>query len=210
MLVEFLVLFNTFLSLSYTQYFVPPTPSRYIGPPPFPMVTINLSSVSVCLLLFLLYSLVVVFFSFHIWVITYSTCLFPFDLFHVGECSPSPPMLLQMAGIPPFYGWAVFHYMYHILLTHSLVDGCSGCFHVLAVVNNAAWTLGCMYLFQVVLLFFWIYIPKWSCWLVWYFYLSFFWENCFLQWLQQFTSPPTMYFSPPNTSNTSKPNPAIH
>ena len=96
MLVEFLVLFNTFLSLSYTQYFVPPTPSRYIGPPPFPMVTINLSSVSVCLLLFLLYSLIGSFF----WISQISDTIKYLSLsvwFISFNIEPSKSMLLQMA-----------------------------------------------------------------------------------------------------------------
>ena len=33
-------------------------------------------------------------------------------------------------------------YMYHILFVYSSVDGHLGCFHVLAVVNNAAMNIG--------------------------------------------------------------------
>ena len=39
--------------------------------------------------------------------------------------------------------------VYHILFIHSSVDGQLGCFHVLAIVNNAVWTLGCVYLFKL-------------------------------------------------------------
>ena len=39
-------------------------------------------------------------------------------------------------------------YMYHSFFIHSSVDGHLGCFHVLAIVNRAQWTLGYMCLFQ--------------------------------------------------------------
>ena len=40
-------------------------------------------------------------------------------------------------------------YMYHVVFIHLSVDGHLGCFHVLAVVNNAAMNFGCRAHFKV-------------------------------------------------------------
>ena len=58
-----------------------------------------------------------------------------------------------------FYVWVILHFVcvyiyicmcvsicpYHIFIIHSSVDGHLGCFHSLATINNASWTLACMY-----------------------------------------------------------------
>ena len=55
-----------------------------------------------------------------------------------------------------FYGWVIFHCIYicHIFFIHLSVDGHLGCFHTLATVKILLWMLGCMYLFELVVLFF--------------------------------------------------------
>ena len=44
----------------------------------------------------------------------------------------------------PFDGWAIFYciYIYHIFFIHSSVNGQLGCFHVSAIVNSAALSIG--------------------------------------------------------------------
>ena len=145
-----------------------------------PLVTTNLFSVSVSLLVFVA-SLIRCVFIFYIGVLSYSICIsLNTNSLKWNSLSITPSKSIHVAThgeLCSFPDWVVLH-MYII---HSTVDGCLGYFPVLAVINNATMnTLGCMYLFKLVFLCFHMYQfgqklvwhlmekPKWTFWPIWY------------------------------------------
>ena len=71
-------------------------------------------------------------------------------------------MLLQVTKFHSFFmaeEYSIVH-IYHIFFIHLSVDGYLGCFHILAIVNNAAVNIGVSVSFQISVSVFFRYIPR--------------------------------------------------
>ena len=67
-----------------------------------------------------------------------------------------------MVKFHSFYAWVIFHciHTYHIFFIHSFVDGHLGCFHTLAILNNASVKTGVHVSFWISDFVFFRYIPR--------------------------------------------------
>ena len=93
-------------------------------------------------------------------MISYSIYLSLSDLFHLAQYSPSPSMLLQMAKFPSCFWANIPLCIYHIFFIRASANGHLGCFHVLAIANNAATNIGMHVSFQISVFVFFRYIHR--------------------------------------------------
>ena len=66
----------------------------------------------------------------------------------------------------PFSGWIIFHCMDRPHFAYPSVNGHLGCFHILAVVNNAAINMDGEILLSDLAFHSWVYTQKWNCWII--------------------------------------------
>ena len=98
----------------------------------------------VCCTFLIFVVVVLLLFGFQIWVISHSIflCL---NYFTYLSALQVHPRCCKRHYFILFYGWVVFHcvcIIYHIFFIYSFVNEHFGCFHALAVVNNAAINIG--------------------------------------------------------------------
>ena len=117
--------------ISGSLYLWPPSPILS-NPELLPLAITNLFSVS----------LNSVFLRFHISVKSYKDLSFSDWLISHSIMFQVPSILSQMAEFPSFYGWMYIYIYICIFFVHLSVSGLLGCFHVLAIVHNAAFNMG--------------------------------------------------------------------
>ena len=146
--------------------------------------------------------------SFFFWDITYKGENMVFvllRLFHLAWC-PLSILLSQMARFLSFYVWITLHYMsvhihmcmrahthtHHIFSKHSFISVHINCFHIMAIVNNAAVSIAALltiHPFEPVSLFISDKYPEVKS-MNYITDLLLIWREppyCFLQWLQKFS-----------------------
>ena len=86
---------------------------------------------------------------FHMYALIYDICFSLSDLLPSVEQALGSSTSLELTQMH-FFLWlcSILLYMCTTVFIHPSVDGHLGCFHVLAIANSAAWTLGYICLFQ--------------------------------------------------------------
>ena len=115
--------------------------SKFILSPPYPSVIIRLFSTSVTLFLFCRVHLCPFLEPTYKWYHMIFVFLLS-DLLHLVWSCLDPSTSLQMASLHYFYDEYPTVYMHHIFFIRSAVTGRLHCFHVLAIINSAAMSIG--------------------------------------------------------------------